>query len=264
MRPPGPITGAYHRGFEQALRGHLPLVRVNPLNARRFAQATGKRAKTDKVDARMLARMGAALELVPDTPEAEDHHILNELQASRRALVKDKVRAQNQLQQQTQPLTRKQTKARLRQIETHIAQLDAQLHKQLQTSSERERALRQIQSIPGFGAVAAATILIACPQIGKLSKKSVASLAGLAPMTRQSGVWQGKARIWGGRKPLRDALFMPALAAIRFNPDMRAIYMRMTDAGKPPKVAITAVMRKMIILANALVRENREWEPNNA
>jgi transposase len=119
-----------------------------------------------------------------------------------------------------------------------------------------------IETIPGIGAIVANTILIELPEIGTLSKKAVASLAGLAPMTRQSGRWRGKAFIQGGRKPLRDALYMPALVAIRFNPDLAEKYKQMKAAGKPSKVALVAVMRKLLIIANTLVKDDRKWAAN--
>lgn len=111
--------------------------------------------------------------------------------------------------------------------------------------------------------MAAAAVLIECPEIGTLGRKQAAALAGLAPMTRQSGTWKGKAFIQGGRKHLRDALYMPALVATRFNPQMRDKYQTMIQAGKPAKVALTAIMRKLIELANALIRDNTKMEPNN-
>ena len=255
-------TGAYHGAFEQACTDHLPLVKVNPLQARRFAQSRGVRAKTDAVDARMLAGMGAALALEPDAPAPKDRPVLRELQSARTALIKDKVRAQNQLAQQRQPITRRLTSARLRQIKAQIDQIDTAIRSQIETCPKRASALALIETIPGIGAVVANTILIELPVIGTLSKKAVASLAGLAPMTRQSGRWRGKAFIQGGRKPLRDALYMPALVAIRFNPDMAEKYRQLKAAGKPSKVAIVAVMRKLLILANILVKDNREWEAN--
>lgn len=116
-----------------------------------------------------------------------------------------------------------------------------------------------LTSIPGLGETTAAAILIECPEIGALGRKQAASIAGLAPMTRASGQWRGHAFIQGGRKFLRDALYMPARVAIRFNPDMKAKYGAMRKAGKPAKVAITAVMRKLIELANTLIRQDRTW-----
>ena len=130
--------------------------------------------------------------------------------------------------------------------------------------AKRARAFDILCSIPGLGRVTAIAILIECPEIGTMKRKQIASLAGLAPMTRQSGQWRGKAFIQGGRKFLRDALYMPALVAARYNPDLRQKYQTMIQAGKPAKVALTALMRKLIEMANALVRQDREWTPKAA
>lgn len=257
-------TGAYHGAFEVALADHLPLVKVNPKHARRFAESRGNLAKTDRADARVLAQMGAAHTLAPDTPAAKDRPLLRELQSARTALVKEKVRVQNQLEKQGYTLTRKLSGRRLKLLEAQIVELDQAIRAQIETCPIRQRALQVIESIKGIGKVAAATIVIEMPEIGRLRKKAVAALAGVAPMTRQSGRWRGQAFIQGGRKPLRDALYMPALVAIRFNPDLKAQYDTMKAAGKPSKVAIIAVMRKLLILANTLVRENREWPENRA
>ena len=252
-------TGPYHARFERVFAGELPLVKVNPLQARRFAQASGTRAKTDSVDARLLARMGAALDLVPDQPATQNQHDLKELQVARTALIKDRTRLKNRLRTQTLALTRRHTKARLAQAERQLAAIEAEIEARLR--QDRAGQLDRLLSVPGIGPAAAAAILIECPEVGTLGRKQIASLAGLAPMTRQSGQWRGKAFIQGGRKFLRDALYMPALVAIRFNPDMKARYDAMRNAGKPAKVAITAIMRKLIELANALIRDGRNWAP---
>lgn len=252
-------TGPYHGAFERALGGHLPLVKVNPLQARRFAQACGSRAKTDRVDARMLARMGEAFDLEPDSPADKGSHELKELQIERMALVKERTRLLNRIKTQTLPLTKRHSKARIAQIKRHLEAIDAEIATRLRKNDDHARRLDILTSIPGIGLVTAAAILIECPEVGTLGRKQIASLAGLAPMTRQSGQWKGKAFIQGGRKFLRDALYMPALVALRFNPDMKAKFDAMHAAGKPGKVAVTAIMRKLIELANALIREDRKW-----
>ena len=206
-------TGIYHRHFEDALaKAGLPLAKVNPLQARRFAEARGTRAKTDKVDAAVLAHMGIALQPGICTPPSGMLRDLKELQVARQALIKDRTAAGNRSKSLRMTILKKQSNLRLRQI---------------------ERSLEQ---------------------------KAVASLAGLAPFSRESGKWKGKRFIGGGRKFLRDALYMPALVACTYNPDMKVVYQRLKGAGKPSKVAITAVMRKLIILANTLVKNNRMWE----
>ena len=257
-------TGPYHRQFERSLSRQLPLVKVNPLQARRFAQACGTRVKTDAVDARMLARFGSALTLEPDTPIDEKQYELRELFSARGSLVKDRIRLINRLQTQTLAIVKRQTKARIEQLTRQLKAIQQDINTRLQECPQRARANTILRSIPGIGEVAALSILIELPEVGTLRQKKAASLTGLAPMTQQSGKWRGKARIQGGRKPLRDALYMPALVAAKHNPDMRAKYQDMITKGKPPKVALTTIMRKLIELANTLIKEDREWTQNTA
>jgi len=257
-------TGSYHKGLERALGGALPLVKVNPLQARRFAQAQGVRAKTDAVDARMLAAMGTAFEFEPDKPATKLQHDLKELRAFRSGLVKDRTRILARLKTQTLPVTRRQSKARLAQVEKQITEIDAEISGLIQSDETLAQSMKILCSIPGVGAVCASTILIEMPEIGTMGRRQVASLTGVAPMARESGQWRGKSFIQGGRKVVRDALYMPAIVAMRHNPDLKAKYQAMIAAGKPPKVAITALMRKLIELANILIKENRCWVKKGA
>jgi len=257
-------TGAYHSGLERALGALLPLVKVNPLQARRFAQAQGVRAKTDAVDAKMLAVMGNAFVLDPDKPATKLQHDLKELRAFRSGLIKDRTRIMSRQKTQTLSIICRQSKARLAQVDKHIAEIDAEVKRLIQSSDTMARSMKILRSIPGIGAVCASTILIEMPEIGRMDRKQVASLTGVAPMTRKSGQWRGKSFIQGGRKVVRNALYMPALVAMRFNPDLKAKYQAMIKAGKPPKVALTALMRKLIELANALIKADRNWEEKRA
>ena len=257
-------TGPYHRNFEEYFSGKWPLVKVNPLQARRFAEACGTRAKTDALDARGLARMGQALALEPDAPVSQTSRILKDLQLARTALVKDRTRLRTRAHIQTHTVLQRQTKARLTLVEKQIAQLEKEIGKLIDTCKTTARNRDILRSIPGVGQVASAAIVTFLPEIGTLDRRQVGSLAGVVPHTRQSGQWKGKAFISGGRKPLRDALYMPALVAMRFNPDLRLKYQTLRDAGKPAKVAIVAIMRKLIETANALVKENRLWVQKGA
>lgn len=257
-------TGPHHRRLELVFSGRLPLVKVNPLQARRFAQASGTRAKTDAVDARMLAVMGRALELVPDRPIDHKERELKELHIARAGLVRDRTALINRLATQTLGLTRRLTRARLTQAERQIATLDAEIEARNRNCPRRSRALDILTSIPGIGPITARQLLNECPEIGTLTAKQIAALAGLAPMTRESGQWRGKARIQGGRRHLRRALFMPALVAMKRNADLSAKYEALRAAGKPHKVALTALMRKLLILANTLLNQNRPWQPKPA
>ena len=257
-------TGPYHKAFETALGEKFPLVKVNPLQARRFAEAYGTRAKTDAVDAQMLARMGAAFNLEPQAPCSKETLVLRDLHVARAGLIKDRTRLRNRAQTQDIPLLKRQTKARLTQVERQIAELDAEIAALIEAHGATARNRDILCSMPGIGAVTAAAMLTLLPEIGTLQRKQVASLSGLAPITRQSGQWQGKSFIGGGRKPLRDALYMPALVAMRFNPDLKAKYDALRTVGKPAKVAIVVVMRKLIEMANALVKADRMWAPKTA
>jgi transposase len=253
-------TGAYHHTFERrlALAG-LPLVKVNPRQARRFAEAIGRHAKTDAVDAAMLARFAALLEppLRPAVSASLD--TMKELHVARRGLVKDQVAARNRDHTRRSPLLKRQARERLRQIERQIAAIDAGLRAELAADPVLQVRFDILVSIPGIGEATAFAILIEMPELGTLEHKAAASLAGLAPIARDSGRTSGKRFIRGGRAHLRQALYMPALVAVRFNAGLKAKYTVLRAAGKPPKVALTAIMRKLLLLANALLRDGRTW-----
>lgn len=253
-------TGAYHRQLERALGAKaIPFVKVNPRQARRFAQASGKLVKTDRVDCEMLAKMGAALQLTPKPLNAENLYDLRELLSARRALIKDRTAAKARKATVSNALVKQQLEKRLRHIEMDIEKIDATMLGLTRQHPHMSERLDILSSIPGIGIITALMILVDLPEIGTLNNKQVASLAGLAPMSQSSGQWQGKARIQGGRANLRNSIFMPALVAIRFNPDLKSKYDQLVAAGKEKKVAITAVMRKLLVLANALLRDQRKW-----
>ena len=239
----------------------FPVNKVNPLYARRFAQAAGILTKTDRVDAAMLARMGMALELLPQEAVAEDIQVLSELYTARRGLVKDRTAALNRQKLLSHPLLRRQCAARLRQIEHQMAKIDVEVMNLIEAADHHKQRFDILVSIPGISTTTAISLIVEMPELGDLSSAQAASLTGLAPMHRESGKWKGKSFIQGGRANLRHSLYMPALVATRYNPDMRVVYDRLVGSGKPAKVAITAVMRKMVVLANALIKAGRKWEP---
>jgi transposase len=216
-------TGAYNRDLQNALAAAaLPGVRINPWQARRFAEATGRRVKTDRVDAAVLARFGATLQ--PDIPPVRDSAIdtLAELQTARRALVKDRTAALNRGKTLTLALLKRQNRQHLQQIEAQIKAIDCEQAALVATHKRLKARFDILLSIPGLGAVSALAMLIDMPELGSLEARQAASLSGLAPITRQSGSWQGKSVIQGGRAQRRQALYMPALVAIRFNPPLKA------------------------------------------
>jgi transposase len=258
-------TGAYHRAVERRLAAAgLPLVKVNPRQARRFAEAIGRHAKTDAVDAAMLARFAALLEPPVRPVISATLDAMKELHVARRALLKDRVAARNRDHRHRSALLKPQARERLRQIDRQIAAIDAALHAELTADPALQTRFDILMSIPGVGEATALAMLIEMPELGALEHKGAASLAGLAPIARDSGQHRGKRFIRGGRAHLRQALYMPALVAVRFNAALKAKYDALRAAGKPPKVALVAIMRKLLILANALLRDGRTWTPKPA
>ena len=257
-------TGPWHRAFEEALVERLPLTRVNALRARRFAQAMGQEAKTDKADAQVLARMGAALPLRRVAPRSATRRDLDELHTARDGLVKDRTAARNRQRQACHRLLKRQLKNRLDQAERQLVALDAEIARLIADDEELSRGVEVLTSIPGIARVTASGLLAEMPELGHLDAKAAASLAGVAPMTRESGQWKGRSFIHGGRARVRRMLYMAALSASQHNPDLARKYQELTTRGKPPKVALTAVMRKLVVLANTLLAQDRTWSPDGA
>lgn len=255
-------TGPYHRRLERTLiKAGLPFAKVNPRQARRFAEATGRLAKTDRVDAAMLARLGALLKPEMRTSKSAALDELTELVAARRGLVRDRTACLNRGKTQRLALLRRQADQRVKQLDRQIAAVDQLCRERIAADAALAERLMILMSIPGIGEATAVAILADMPELGELEHRQAASLAGLAPIARESGTWRGKSFIRGGRAQLRQALYMPALVALRFNAPMKAKYQELITAGKPAKVAITAIMRKLIVLANALLRDRRIWTP---
>ena len=256
-------TGPYHRTFERKLAAAgFALVKVNPRQARRFAEATGRLAKTDRLDAAMLARMGTLLDLDARPVRCPILNDLKDLHTARKALVKSRTAARNRAKILTLAILRRHNAEQIRQIERQMAAIDKEIMALIETAPELARRFDILVSIPGVSAITAFALLIDMPELGTLGNGQAASLAGLAPVARQSGNWTGRAFIRGGRANVRQALYMPALVAMRFNPDLKAKYDQLKAAGKAPKLAITAIMRKLVLLANALLRDGRKWTPN--
>lgn len=253
-------TGPYHRKLEiQLAAAGMPIVKVNPRQAKRFAQAIGQLAKTDPLDAAMLARMGALLSLAPRPVPGARLNDLKDLHLARQALIKDRTAARNRAKSIHLALLKRQNEARCKQIDQQLDALDKAIRALIDTDPALSARFAILVSIPGIAALTAAMLITQMPELGSLDEKQAAALAGLAPITRQSGQWKGKSFVHGGRKQVRQALYMPALVAMRFNADMKVKYNQLIAAGKAPKQAITALMRKLIILANALLKQNRNW-----
>lgn len=209
----------------------------------------------------MLARFGALVQPPARPVVSETLDAMKELLVARRALVKDRVASLNRDQTLRSSLLRRLADQRLRQIKRQLAAVDVALRDICHTDPALKARFDILVSIPGIGELTALSMLIEMPELGTIEHKCVASLAGLAPMARDSGQQNGKRFIRGGRAHLRQALYMPALVAVRHNAAMKEKYQAFIAAGKPPKVALTAIMRKLAILANALLRTNRKWTP---
>ena len=254
-------TGAFHRDFEDTLlKAGLPLYAINPFQVRSFARSIGRRAKTDAVDARMLATMASAIEeLRPTEARSEGQRELAELQQIRDALVRDRTAITNRSRNLRTPVGKRVTRQRLRQIDRQLKLIDAEIRQRIGEEKEMERRAEILTSIPGISDITAAGLIVHLPELGRLTRSRAASLAGLAPVTRESGHWKGRSFIQGGRHRVRRLLFMPALVAAQHNPDLKRKYEALLAKGKPRKVALTAVMRKLLVLANALVQQDRTW-----
>lgn len=251
-------TATYHRALEAAL-ADWPCVKLNPERARRFAQATGTLAKTDRIDAMLLARMAATLQPPVRPAKTKKQAQLAELINARDGLVRDRTALKNRQKNLTVAILKRQCKQRLEQIDRHVDALDAEIATIIAADPALARRHEILTSIGGLGTLTANQLIATMPELGTLENKQAASLAGLAPVARQSGQWKGKSFIRGGRANVRQALYMPALVAARFNPDLKAKYQQLIAQGKPAKIAITAVMRKLIVIANTLLKANRLW-----
>lgn len=236
----------------------VPVVVVNPRQVRDFAKATGRLAKTDALDAQTLAHFAEVLRPEPRPLPDEQTQALAALLARRRQLVEMLTAEKNRLGSARTPVRKS--------LRTHIAWLERELR---HTDRDLAHAIREspmwreqddrLRSVPGIGPVVTSTLLANLPELGTLTGKQIAALVGVAPLNRDSGTWRGKRTVWGGRAQVRAVLYMAALVATRFNPVIRAFYQRLCAAGKAKKVALTACMRKLLIILNAMMKHRTRW-----
>lgn len=258
-------TSKYHRSVHRRLHvAAIPVAVVNPLRARLFAEACGRLGKTDAIDARMLALMAEQCLPNPTVPLGPAAEALQELVRARAAAVAEKTAIGQRRATAVTAFLRRELARALASLERHIARLEAEIDRIITADPDLARRKAVLRSIPGIGPVTAITLIAGLGELGQGSDKQVASLAGLAPHPRDSGARQGQRRTGGGRSWLRSSLYMAAVAAIRCNPDLKAFHQRLRDNGKSFKVAITAVMRKLLVLANSLIAQNRTWTPKPA
>ncbi|MBI2713467.1 MAG: IS110 family transposase [Rhizobiales bacterium] len=254
-------TGGFETVAAAALAAAgLPVVVVNPAQIRAFAKAIGRRAKTDPIDAAVIAHFAEATkpELRPLPDEAT--RLLADLIARRRQIV-EMIGAERQREKRTTAARPKKSIARLlKALEKELASLDADLDDTVRGSPAWREKEDLLASVPGVGPTIARTLIADLPELGRLNRKEIAALAGLAPFTRQSGQWHGRSFIGGGRTAVRTALFMGAMVAKQHNPVLKAFFDRLVAAGKPKMVALIAVARKLLTILNAILRDNRPWQ----
>ena len=243
-------TGGHERAVDAALdAAGLPVVVINPRQGRDFARSRNVQVKTDRVDAQLLARFAAEVRPPLRPRPSAANQDLHALVTRRRQLLTDRV-----AEQQRRPLARPRAQA----------DIDAQIAAALQADPALGARATWLQSIPGIGPTASATLLAELPELGRLSRREIAALVGVAPFNRDSGTWRGQRRIAGGRASVRAVLYMATVAATRANPVIRAFYRRLRAAGKPAKVALTACMRKLLVVCNALCQHQTMWDPTMA
>ncbi len=253
-------TGGLEAALMQALEeAHLPFSRVNPRQVRDFARATNCLAKTDTLDARLLAQFGQALRPQPTPLPDEQTRHLRALITRRRQLVTVRVMEENHWRTAA-PALRPAIRRHLDWLAEELASLDQEIADFIQQTPLAE-TVTLLQSVPGVGAVTAAVLVAEVPELGRLNRKEIAALVGVAPFNRDSGRQQRQRHIRGGRPAVRTMLYMATVAGIRCNPVLRALYQRLINAGKAKKVALVACMRKLLTILNAMVRHRQMWRP---
>lgn len=253
-------TGGYERAAVAALAAAgLPVIVINPRRGRAFANAAGVLAKTDRIDARVLAlyaeRLGPVRRTLPD----ERQHELTDLVTRREQLVGMRTQEKNRLEQSHSPAIRKSIAAVIKALQKQIDDTQAQIAALIEESPVWKQAAERLDSVPGVGFTTACVLLANLPELGALSRQHIAALVGLAPINRDSGSSRGQRGIGGGRAGVRTALYMAALTAVRHNPVLKCFYAKLLKAGKAKKLALTAVAHKLLTILNALMRNKSTW-----
>jgi transposase len=255
-------TGGYETAAASAVAGAgLRLAVVNPRQVRDFARATGRLAKTDRIDAELIGAFGQAVEPQITALPDEDTRELEALLTRRAQLIGMRTQESNRLAL-THGVMRKQIKTHIAWLDRAIGALDTDLTAKLRHSPAWRARDDLLQSMKGIGPITSGTLMSALPELGRLDRRAIAALVGVAPFNRDSGTLRGRRSIWGGRARVRAVLYMAATSAVRSNPVMREFYQRLIQRGKPHKVAMVACMRKMLTILNAMTHTNTPWTPN--
>ena len=236
---------------------------VNPRQVRDFAKSTGHLAKTDALDARVIAHFAEAVRPTPRPLPDEQARQLSSL-LSRRRQLREMLTAEGNRLQSADRKMRRRLKAHIRWLKKELVEIDHDMDSAIEESPLRRAKDDILQSVPGIGTVVSITLIAEMPELGGLNGKEIAALAGVAPLNRDSGTLAGRRTVWGGRARVRNALYMAALVASRHNPVIRKFYLRLCEAGKPKKVALTACMRKLLLFVNSMIKNNKRWNPATA
>ena len=255
-------TGGFETVVAAAIAGaQLPLAVVNPAQVRHFAQAVGKRAKTDPIDAAVIARFAEAVNPEPRGLPDEAARLLAELVGRRTQIIEMLVAERQREKRASAVRVRKSLARHIKMLEKELPELDRDIDTMVRGSPVWREKEDLLITFPGIARIITRGVLADLPELGRLTRREIASLVGIAPFTRQSGKWKGKSMIEGGRPSVRSALYMAALSAIRCNPVIRAFYRHLLARGKPKMVALIAVARKILTVLNAMLRDKRPWQP---
>ena len=255
-------TGKWHRLACRSLRGEgLAVAVVDPFRVRAFAKASGILAKTDRLDAWVLALFATMMSPAIREPAPQALEEIAELVTARASAVDEQTALKNQFAAATTSFLKRQLERRLQRIAGDIEAIEREIAKRIAQDEGLARRYAVLTSIPSFGPVIATTLIACLAELGALTRKQIGMLAGLAPIADQSGKREGARVVWGGRPIVRRALYLAALSAARFNPGMKAFHDRLIASGKSAKAALIAVARKLVVLANTLIAQNRTWQP---
>jgi transposase len=260
MEACGNLERPLARALEQRA---IPTAVMNPRQVRHYAKSTGRLAKTDKLDAEVLARFAEFVQPVPRPLPDEDTQRLRDALARRYQLMAMIVAEKNRLRQATTSV-RRGIEAHLEWLKDALSQLDEEIRQHRSSNVDWEERIRLLETVPGVGSIVSTTLIGFLPELGSLDRRKIASLAGVAPFNRDSGLRTGRRSVWGGRAQVRSALYMSVITGIRCNGPIRSFYERLRRQGKPAKVALVACMRKLLTILNAMIRDRTPWQPQTA
>lgn len=256
-------TGGYEMALVLQLHAHdIPVATVNARKIREFARAIGQLAKTDKLDAQIIARYAALIH--PPAQEALDKHarVMKALIARRHQLIQMRTAESNRMEHAYDNSVTRCIRSMLRMLDKQIEKVERQIRRQIQSTPELRHKVERLESVPAIGQTTAALLVTELPELGRLNRRQIAALVGVAPITRDSGTYRGKRMTGGGRRDLRARLFMPVLCAIRWNAPIKEFYQRLRSQGKAKMVAVVACMRKLLTILNTMIANGQAWNPN--